>query len=191
LNPRNQFIATRRCLRLRACTRRNVEQATIDAHELSECFQRSREHLQSWRYGRFDLVIVEFLVLRAAQPANVQASVIAAQQISSQLDERGHPSFAFFFLFTAVILSAEIDDDELASLARAKAFAPAIRGEKLTGEQSPRQAKYEPPCAPIRHIYERVKAVLHQGIGVALEIAPVVSIHEAGGCDLRPRGQRP
>src|SRR4051812_40820961 len=45
--------------------------------------------------------------------------------------------------------------------------------------------------APVRDVEEGVEVAVHQGGGVALEVAPVVRVGEAHRRDLGPRGQGP
>ena len=65
----------------------------------------------------------------------------------------------------------------------------AIRGQGLFAQQGFRQSQHQGLGSPVGHIDVGVEVLLHQFLGGAFEVPPVVDIGKARGRDLGASGE--
>src|SRR5215471_28608 len=94
-------------------------------------------------------------------------------------------------LVALLVPGREFKHDVLLLGLEREGFAVAVGRGRLGVEEAPGDAEHQPVRAPVGDIDEGIEVAVHQGRGVALEVAPVVRIGEARRRDLGPRGQGP
>jgi hypothetical protein len=90
-----------------------------------------------------------------------------------------------------VVLAGEFEHDGLVREPGAELVVDVVVLDGIGIEQISGEAEHHPMGSPVGHVQVCVVVTLHQPVRVTLEIAPVVLVHETGGGDPCPRGQRP
>ena len=137
-------------------------------------------------------VRVQLTSLRCQQPGQVGDPAVAAQQLRPQWRQRRQELAVLEPLLLRLLgLAPEVQDHMVLGHRQGNRTARHAGAQVLEVHHGPRQAKHQPPTAPVGEVHVHVEVAGQQLGRVGLQIAPLVLVEEPCRRDLRARRNAP
>ncbi|MDA8389970.1 MAG: hypothetical protein M0Z76_04425, partial [Gammaproteobacteria bacterium] len=144
---------------------------------------RSGQPGKSRRRLRLGRLFVNFASAHAGQPAEIQRTHVAAQQFVTQWRQPAHPASPILFgkaIVVVTLVQPQSKQPMRLRLLNRKNGLGFEGPEGLGIERTFRHSQAQKASTPVSHIDVSIKVASHPIGGIALEIAPLVIIDEAG-----------
>src|SRR6266853_6213401 len=120
------------------------------------------------------------------KPPQIEGAQVTPHQVCAQRYQRVHPSFAILPI-PPLTFGDEFEDREVLCLTHTQTFSHTMGRHVLRVERSPGEPQYQLEHATVCCVDKGIEIFLHQDIGVAFEISPVICVYETRCRDFSAR----